>query len=209
MAYATLDELLDYMDLHDDNVNETLLQAKLTEAQAIIERVTERVFEASTDETRYVDYVPNETIDGRTLFLPDDLCRITSITNGDGTALTPDHYVTTPRMRTVLSGVVSLPNSPKAWPWYEILLKASSSKAWNYGDDTEEAIAIVGRWAFSETAPADIKQATILLADWLYNQKDTLNDREDSAVNEHGIALLMAGLPMGVQSRISRYVRVV
>lgn len=208
MAYATLAELKSELDLGDSDVDEVLMQRKLDEAQRIIDRVTERVFEAAMDEIRLIDYEEGKTVDGRKLILPEDLCQITSVTNGDGVTVTFDEFVTVPRLRSV-GAEVTLPDSPQAWPWWAIQLKANSGKRWTYDTDPEEAISVVGRWAFSVSAPADVKGATIRLADWLYHQKDSLADREESEVGQDGVLLLMGDLPKSVQARLMSYVRVV
>lgn len=206
MAYATVEEVLREMDAMDVGVDEELLAEKIDEAQRVIEGITDRVFEAAADTTRYVDY-ERRGVDGRTLFLPWDICQIASITNGDGTAVTVNDYVTVPRLRDVSGGRSHVPNNPQGWPFYAIELKQGADVTWTYQTTPEEAIAIEGRWAFSVTPPADIKRACIRLAHWLYLQKDDLRDRPAPQTSQEGILLLMNELPGDVQSRLLRYVR--
>jgi hypothetical protein len=141
MAYITVAELQRELGVLDDPVDELAMEGVIADAQDIIERTTHRRFEVTADETRTVDY-NEETVNGRTLTLPWDLCQITSITNGDGTSITPSQYVTTPRLRSVSGSTVSLPAVPDAWPWYEIVLLHSSNVAWEYEIDREAAISI-------------------------------------------------------------------
>jgi hypothetical protein len=206
MAYATLEEVMQEMGVLEEGINTDLLQAKIDAAQDIVENVTHRCFEADADETRLIDY-SEETVDGRTLHLPYDICQIAEVLNGDGEEVTVNEYVTTPRLRTVSSGSSVMPAVRDAWPWYALTIKSSVSKAWTYEDDREEAISITGRWAFSVTPPAAIKAATIRLAHWLYMQKDDLRDREESEVSQDGILLLMGDLPNDVQARLLPFVR--
>lgn len=207
MAYALLEELVQEMGLPpEDFVDDGLLQEKLDAAQVIIEGVTKRSFEAGADETRLIDCTP-DTVNGRTLHVPYDLCQITSIVNGDGVTITADEYVTEPRLRSVADGASILPAVRDAWPWWGVTLKASSGKAWSYTSDPEEAITITGRFAFSVTPPDDIKTATLRLADWLYQQRNDLRDRQESGTSTDGVLLPMADLPMDVQARLTRYVR--
>lgn len=207
MAYVTLEEVMQEMGVLEDDVDTSLLQSKIDAAQKIIERVTHRTFEAAADETRLIDY-SEDTVDGRTLHIPYDICQITEVLNGDGVEVTVNEYVTEPRLRTVSGSSSVMPAVHDAWPWYAVTIKMSSNKAWTYEDDREEAISITGRFAFSVTPPSLIKQATIRLADWLYHQKDDLRDREASEVSEDGIPLLMGDLPNDVRVRLMPYVRV-
>lgn len=206
MAYITVQELQRELGVFDDNIDELSFEDVIADAQDIIERTTHRRFEVTADETRTVDY-NDMTVRGRSLFLPWDLCQITSITNGDGTSITPSQYVTMPRLNAESGGIVSLPSNTDAWPWYEITLLSSSSVAWTYETDPEAAISIVGRWGFSVTPPAAIKRACARLAAWLYTQRDDLRDRVDTAVSEDGILLLMSDLPTDVQRRLLPFVR--
>ena len=112
MAYATLDQLKAELNITKDNQDE-LLADKLTDAQAVLELIYKRCFEApEEEETRYVDYDPAFVKDGRRgLLLPQawDVCQISQVVNGDGTVITPDKYVTEPRLRNVSGGVMTLP----------------------------------------------------------------------------------------------------
>jgi hypothetical protein len=206
MAYITVAELQRELGVLDDPVDELAMEGVIADAQDIIERTTHRRFEVTADETRTVDY-NEETVNGRTLTLPWDLCQITSITNGDGTSITPSQYVTTPRLRSVSGSTVSLPAVPDAWPWYEIVLLHSSNVAWEYEIDREAAISITGRWGFSVTPPASVKRACARLAAWLYLQRDDLRDRAETAVSQEGVLMLMSDLPQDVQRRLMPFVR--
>lgn len=209
MAYAALADIERELDLLDTDVDETTLQDKLDQAEDIIENVTRRVFEADEDETRTIN-CDDEHVNGRSLYLPWDLCQISSITNGDGTAVDLSYLTTRPFLKSLSGGVLSVPaNHPDGWPWYELRLKASSDVTWTYDTDREDAISITGRWAFSVTAPPLIKAATIRLAAWLYTQKDDLRDRPETETTPDGLLLLMSDLPEDVQMRLRKFVKVV
>lgn len=195
MAYATVEELKAYTKI-DSTDDDALLTALLDRATAIIESPLwcDRKFEARTDATRYFDSVAD--VDGRTLYLDEDLCQITSITNGDGDVLTTAEYTTIPKNNT---------------PYYAIKLLGSSSLAWeaDSNDDSEDAIAIVGRWSYSLTPPVAIKHATLRLAVWLYRQKDTSADLDRPFLAEGGVTILPSAFPKDVQELIQSYRRVV
>ncbi len=186
MAYATLSELKRELgtDLTDDD---GLLSHYLGAAQAFIDKYTQFTFEASADTERTFDAVRD--VDGAYLWLDEDLCAVTSVTNGDGTTVTAGQYVTDPRNKT---------------PYFRLKLLSSSGVAWTYTTDPEDAISITGRWAYSETAPADITQATIRLAAHMYRQKDS-STFETTAYPDAGIIETPTGIPKNVQVIISHY----
>jgi hypothetical protein len=186
VAYAALADLRVYLGLEPAEIKQDdLLQDLLDRAQKMIEERTHRVFEAGVDSTRYFDAV--DDVEGQTLYLDQDLCAITSITNGDGVTLLASDYVTKPRNDT---------------PYYAIRLKTSSSKTWTYQTDSENAIAIVGKWAYSISAPKDVVQATIRLAAWLYRQKGTSGESDRPMVTGEGVTILPSALPKDVQDVI-------
>ena len=204
MAYATLEQLKAELNITHATLD-ALLADKLADAQAILELIYKRRFEApEEEETRYVDYAPAFVKDGRRgLLLPQgwDVCRISQIVNGDGTEITPNQYVTQPRARSISGGAITLPSyASGGWPWFALQLKASTGLYWTYEGDREEAIAITGKFAFSETAPTAVRRATIRLAAWLFQQRDMMADFQKPRPSKHGVLLLPSHLPEDVQS---------
>ena len=190
MAYCSLAQLKAYVGA-TDNDDDALLTDCITRAEAVIDRATKRTFEASADSTRTFD--AQQDVAGRTLYLDADLCAITSITNGDGAAITALQVVSEPRNHA---------------PYYALTLKASTGLAWTYETDPEDAISVTGRWAYSTTPPADIEQACVRLAAWLYRQKDSSSDLDRPMVSMDGATLLPAQIPADVQRMLQPYVRV-
>jgi hypothetical protein len=199
VAYATLEDLRTELRI-GSIADDELLTAKLEEAQLILERTYNRRFEATAVETRYVDCA-HPAVDGRNLLLPWDVCQIDEVRNGDGLVVPVEAYVTTPRLRSVADGASLAVAIPEWWPWYTIALKAGSGLAWRHNGSPEEAIAITGKFAFSETAPANVRSATVRLAYWLYQQRDTAVDMP-GVVGKQGVTLLPADLPHDVASRM-------
>lgn len=169
--------------------DDTLLGECIARAQALIDDYTGRAFEAAADTTRTFDAVAD--VNGPLLYVDEDLCQITSVTNGDGVVVAANEYTTQPRNET---------------PYYALRLLASSGKAWTYEDDHEDAISIVGRWAWSVTAPTAIAQAAIRLASYLYRQKDSANDL-DRAVVVGNSTLLPSDLPSDLVQILDAYRR--
>lgn len=167
MAYTTLANLRAYLGI-TPTTDDAILTQCISRAQALIDRYCDRTFEASSDTTRYFDAERDVNwhqemttssgigYKGYILTLDYDLCQITSITNGDGTVISSSDYVKNPRNST---------------PWYSIQLKLSSSNIWTYSTSPENAIAIVGRWAYSIVAPSEIEHVCLRWAAYLYRQK--------------------------------------
>ncbi len=197
MAYATAADLRAYIGA-TATTDDTQLGNAVTRAQTEIERQTHRVFEAAADTTRY--YTPlyrREVLgdledDGRTLWLGADLCAITSITNGNGTAI-------------ALSDVVTIDINVK--PWYAIRLKDSANIEWTFTGTPEYSISVVGRFAYSTTAPADIVSATLMLGAYLYRRREGGPDTDRNIISADGVLMAPARFPTDVSTIIKKYVR--
>lgn len=188
MAYCSVANLKEYLGI-TTSTDDGLLADLIASADRIIDTDTGRTFEAIEDSTRYFDAYADVVAD--TLYFDTDLCEITSITNGDGTSISVSHYVTEPRNRT---------------PYFAIKLKASSSKQWVAASngDGENAITVVGKWAYSASAPDDIVQASNRLAAYLYRQKDNANDL-DRAIVAGNSTVLPSSLPSDLKQILRAY----
>lgn len=190
MAYTTSNALAAYLKVESVD-DDTLLADCISRAQTAIETRCRRTFEAAT-ETRY--YRPEDIIEdsnGRTVLLlhDRDLLSITTLTNGDGIAISGTYYELLPRNATA-----------KRY----IRLK-STHTGWTF-DDEDSVITVVGSWGFATTAPNDIVLATIRMATYLYRQID-VSDFEISATPEQGMRRVPMGLPKDVERLISPYIR--
>ncbi len=191
MAYATLSELRSELKLGaSETGDDTLLTNLLTRVQAFIDAQTGRTFEASGDTTHYLDALAD--VKGRTLWVRADLCAITTVTNGDGAVLASNEYVTEPRNAT---------------PYYALTLKASSEHVWTYTTDPENAISVVGKWAYAQTAPNDIKEATLLAAAALYRASGSNPDTDRPIVTGTGVVIKPSQLPASFWAIINAYKR--
>lgn len=193
MAYCTAADVKTYLGISETD-DDALITQLVTAAQQAIDTHCNRTFEAAADSTR--NFSVEHDVDGRTVWLDEDLADITTVTsNADGSS--PDvipstDYVTKPRNRT---------------PYYAIVLKTSSDDDWDYADDPEDGITIEGKWAYSETAPDDIKQWCIRLASYYYRQKDA-QVFDVTAVPEAGVITVPQGLPADVRQGLRHYRRV-
>lgn len=188
VSYATLAELKTYLGI-STTTDDTLLDDILVRTKAAIDAYTGRVFLASADTTHYLDACAD--VDGRTLLLRGDCCAITTVTNGDTTVISSSYYVTEPRNSVT--------------PYYAITLKSSAPYAWTYSTEPENAISVLGRWAYSTTPPGDIVQACLAWAKQEYRGKDS--QTIEAAYAEQGLVTVQPGIPKEVRTKLAKYVR--
>ncbi len=184
MAYASISDLTAYLGIDDSTADDGLLAQLLTRAQAAVDGMCNRTFEASADTTRYFD---TRAIDGYVLHFDADLCAITSIVNGDGFTVGAGSYTTEPRNVT---------------PWHALRLRWNTTVYW---DGITGDIAVTGKWAHSTSAPAPVQHATVRLAAWMYRQKD--NTGNDTPIIADGVTILPARIPSDVEAMLVPYVR--
>ena len=190
MAYCGVDELKEYLGV-TGATDDAMLLTLLAAAQRTIDSYCARTFEATADTVRTFD--SQRDVDGYTLTVDSDLCAITSIVNGDGTTISNSHYVTEPRNET---------------PYYAIRLKASAGKVWTstVAGDSENAITVTGKWAYSTSAPSDIAHVCKRLAAYIYRQKDNAGDL-DRAVIAGNSTILPAQIPSDIRLMLTPYKR--
>lgn len=190
MAYASPAELKTYIGGFKDTTDDALLAELLERATSIFEGATGRVFAVETDSTKTFDAV-GDHVRGYVLYLDEaDLCAITSVTNGDGVAVSTSEYTTLPRNAT---------------PYFGLRLLASAGKTWTYSTDWEDAISIVGRWGYSTTPPLDVQQATLDIAKMLYRSRG--EDGADRMIVAEGMIVHPASFSPLVKATIDRYRR--
>lgn len=197
MAYATTAEFKAWHGITDSD-EDSIIAIAIADGTAWFEGQTGRVFEAASDTVQKFDAVRD--VDKDTLYFYDlDLCAITSVVNGDGVTLSAlTDYMTEPR---------------RATPYYAIKLRSGSPYWWTYDDDPEEAIVVTGRWAYSTTPPADVKQAVLDVAHQFYKQRDNMAEAAEAigygvpVVSQSGQLITPNGLPKSVWGAVGRYKR--
>jgi len=194
MAYTTAAELRNYAGILA-SVDDGLLGTLIARAQASIDRYVGFSFEAAADSTRYFDASSTRAgghVDGRTLLFDTWACALTSVTNGNATAVAAASYVTEPRNGSRYYGIKLLSSTGLVW-------EAKSTT-----DDVEKAITVVGKWAWSLTAPADIVHATLRLGLWYYRQRDSSTDMDRPMLAE-GVTILPSMIPADVVAILDAY----
>lgn len=173
MSYLDRDsDLKPYLGVSGSS-DDALLDNLLSAAQQAIERYCDRAFEAASDSVR--TFAAEQHSAGRVLHLDTDLCQVTSITNGDpmATLIGGGAYITLPRNEVPFTALELLEDISPVW---------------------EGTISILGRWAYSITPPADIKQAARAYISFMYHLHDAQGNpaRRSSQVGmpEHVMQLL-------------------
>ena len=194
MAYVTAEQLRAYLRISSTS-DDALLGSAAAQAQRYIEAKTNRVFESAADTTRkftpVMSWNGGDLTDLKTLSFDDDLCALTSITNGDGTAIT-------------LSDVALLPLNRR--PAYAVTM-LSDPIAWTYtGSSPVGKVLVTGKWAYSLTAPSDIYEATLSLGAHLYKSPDT-SAYTAAVMSTDGVPLMPPGIPARVNKVIATYAR--
>ena len=191
MAIISLTEAKLYIG-NTSAVDDTLLTALLLAAQAFIEgpQAAQRLYEAAADTTRSFDAACD--VDGRLLYLDHDLCAITSITNGDGQLITSGQYV-----------CETAGGERNKTPWRRIRLRQTATVSWLPSATTgpENAISIVGKWAYSTTAPERIKQLMREVVAYEYRRRSASGDM-DRPIIADGVTILPSALPKGIMLQL-------
>jgi hypothetical protein len=191
-GYCTLAEFKNFdritsTDATDDGVIESIIEM----ASRFIDWWTGRRFYA-TSASRYFD-----APDTRDLWLDEDLISVTSVTNGDGTAIASGEYQLLP-----------LNESPK----YAIRLKASSSVSWT-GDsngNTEGVVTVAGSWGYASSTPSDIKNACMLIAASVYRKRFGATEGGGKAtITAGGVVLMPETMPAAAQAMLTQYRKMV
>ena len=194
MAYATVAQLRQLIST-DKNVHDVLLAQLIARAQVYLDEEIGFSFEAAADTTRYFDaasILRGGNVDGPRLYFGTWVCATpTTVTNGDTTVITSAYYVTEPR---------------NAAPYYAISLLGSSGYSWEGKStgDTENAITVIAKFAYSTSAPVDITHATLRLALWYYRQRDSSTDLDRPMLAE-GVTILPSQIPADVTAILDAY----
>lgn len=195
MAYCLRAELAAELGIDPGITQDNgLLDQALADAQAFIEGPggAGRSFQVEADTTRTLDAIGDVDNYLLTLYLDEDLCAITSITNGDGTTVDPSLYVPNPRNTT---------------PWYSLQFKWVASTAWTFATSPENSISITGRWGYATSAPPDIHRAHKRLAAWFYRSKSSQSDVDRPLLTPGGVTILPSKIPGDVMAILEPYRR--
>jgi hypothetical protein len=195
MAYTTAALVKTYLGI-TGATDDVLIGTLIDQACTAIDSHCSRTFSASADSTRY--YTVGVDTFNDVLYLDEDLCAITSVSSdADGT---------TPMVLVEGTDYVGLPRNTT--PYHALKLLGSSSYYWTYTYNAEMGIEVVGKFAYSTTAPNDIIHAAERLVGYYYRQKDS-QVFDVTAIPDAGIISIPQGIPADVKLLLKPYVRLV
>ena len=131
---------------------------------------------------------------GNTLELDDDLLTVGKLTNGDGTEITAGDYLTKPYNE-----------SPK----YAVKIKDVSTVTFEFDSTTngEKAISLSGSWGWSSTAPLDIREACLEIANDYYHKRFGQNMSAETTITPSGVIITPKDIPASARSILQKYQR--
>jgi len=184
-GYATLAEFKAYKKITTDDLSrDAVIESIIEGASRDFDNETGRTFYART-ETHYFD-VP----DGRELWLDDDLLTVTTLTNGDDSTLADSDgdYSLIPRNHA---------------PYYAVRLGLMSGLIWELDSEgnPEDVIELAGTWGYSTTAPHNVRQAVLQIAELDYDS------RFGDGGTQGAVSITAAGVVITPQSWPARAMR--
>lgn len=185
--YATLAEYKDYAKVTGaDTSRDDSFNILIEGASRYFDVETLRTFYART-ETRKFD-LPS----GRELKLDDDLLTITTLTNGDDTAISSSDYILLPNNYT---------------PKRSIKLIQSSSVLWvsDSSGNTEQIIDVAGTWGFVATHPPNVKTAVLEIAKGFVDRRKGKNITSVVQITGAGVVISPRDVPQTAQAIINHY----
>lgn len=202
MAYFTTAELKAYLGItsSSDDAQIALIPDRVTEA---INTYCHRHFEPESSHgpaashthyfTPLLETQGGDLLDWYTLNLNHDLAELTSITNGDGTAI-------------AAGDVVLLPLN--VMPTNMIRIKSSSGKFWTYNGSPEGAVQVAGKWSYSLDVPDNVKAAALRWGAHLYRLRTGATSvPADITVSADGVASVSNRIPSDVAEMLRPYIR--
>ena len=202
MAYVTVQDIKASLRI-TVNDDDAIFSDIVSSVTAAIDAYCHRHFEPESDHgpaashTHY--FTPLLEVDGgnlldwQTLNLNHDLAELTSITNGDGTAI-------------AASDVVLLPLNVK--PTSFIRIKSASGKFWTWNGSPEGAVAVAGKWSYSLDVPYDIHRAALVWSEHMYRLRTgSAPTSTDVTISADGSAFVSSGMPRFVAQLLRPYIR--
>jgi len=181
--------------------DDTFINRALNAAQEALDGYLRRTVLATADSTKYFD-ADGDSIEGLTLYLSDmgDICSITTVTNGDATTVTSGQYTTYPKTLTDHEPSIE-----------RLRLLPSSTKAWTYTTDAENAISVAGKWgmwATVATVPDAFKVSVMELAAHMMETRK-VQVFDTTAIPDAGVITVPSGWPATVRTRLAPWRRLV
>jgi len=202
MAYITTAQLKSYLGI-TVSTDDTELGYIPDRVTAAIDAYCHRHFEPESghgpaaSHTHYFTPLQEtqggDLLDWYTLNLNHDLAELTSITNGDGTAIAAGDVVLLP-LNTV--------------PTNMIRIKSASGKFWTWSGSPEGAVQVAGKWCYSIDVPEDVKAAALRWGAHLYRLRTGATSvPADITISADGSAFASNRIPSDVAQLLRPYIR--
>lgn len=196
MAYVSVADMKTFLEITSSS-DDALLADMIESASRTVDHMVNRTFEATTTTTRKFTPLPqwyggNIQSDGRTLMFDEDLCALTSITNGDGNVIPSTEYYLV---------------APNSTVYYGVALKTLSTYNWTYTGSPEQSVLITGKWAYSETCPANVAMAVKKIVKHFYTSRSAESDSDRDVLSADGVVIAASKIPASVTKLMSPYVR--
>lgn len=144
------------------------------------------LFAVSAASTRY--FAPCD-VTGYALKLDKPLLSVTTLTNGDGLAITSSHY----RLQ------------PRNGEYYWSIQLLTTHTGWMFSTDDSE-INVNGLWGYATAAPAPVREAAAMLAGWIYKRYQAA--LQDASINfDLGQVVYSEAMPKQVRALLDVYGR--
>lgn len=186
MSYSTADDLKTRLNISGSQ-DDALLSDLIDAVDEWIDRYCNRprgAFAVAVDSTRYYG---SSAVCDQVLTLDSTILSVTTLTNGDGVALSSGAYRLHPR------------NEERH---YQIRLL--STYAWNF-PDLDSEITVVGAFGYSADAPAPVREASLHFAGWQFKRYQAA--LQDASVNfELGQIRYSKKVPETVLALLDQYV---
>lgn len=170
-----------------DGTQQFLINQAINNAEAAIDNYTRRNFAGTTGTVYYSRFDDWRARPGGALYLHADLYAPVAIQMGNS--------------QDIPLGSVWLEPRDAGPPYRIIRLRSTYVWQWN----TDQDMWISGTWGFSATAPADIVQATLRAAKYLYDLKDQSGYTNVTGFDQAGQQTTLSGLPDDVRYVLSPY----
>lgn len=166
---------------------DTELAALVTAASRWIDRATWQIDNAFAASGATARYYRQDAILGKTLHLDAPLISVSSLANGDSSTVSSSNYWLQPR------------NSSYYWS-----IELKSAYSWTF--PTDGFVTVTGVWGFSTTVPDPIREATAMLAGWMFKRYQAAL-QDNTASPELGELVYGEAIPKQVMALIRPYQR--
>jgi hypothetical protein len=189
MSYCDIEDIKRYLGITEDS-DDALIEQSILAAKTAIDAYCDTVFDTTEDIPRYFSS-RDDGIWGAYLHLGRNrLAATPTSVSIAGTDVTSD--------------IIPMPNER---PITQLYLMSNAPQTWrDSGDDPAISISITGKWGYSTTAPTDIKQAAVIWASFLYQQKDAFIDGTVASSSEERRNVI-PGVPRGAIHLLAPYKR--